>query len=326
MRHYIIFGSSNDYLQASYKDVNAVDGAVYQAGMLPNACTLVRKIHTAHCCTSFAQKYDLPFRKMWYKKYCSQKFVPGDEYVFLFFHNWRPIFQRGYIEYLRKEYPGCKCVLLLNDINRARELNISDEKKRFDYITVFERNFARENDIEYYPLVYSDYRSEVSEAEKDIDILFVGWAKGRYKFLKSIYDRLTSEGINCQFYLTKLDEKVPEESGIHTADWVPYKQYTDLLKRSKCLLDIVPQNTDCNTLRVNEAVSYKCKILTNNSKIVFEKFYNPENISVYSSADDIDTTFLLKQYLSPDYGEYIVEMSPKSLTEHLDKVLFERGE
>ena len=326
MRHYIIFGSHNDFLQASYKDISEVDGAVYQAEFLPGAPKVLKKIHTAHCLTPFAQKNKLPLRKLWYKRYFSEAYKEHDEYVFIFFYSWYPIFQNGYIEYLRKKYPGCKCVLFLCDINCARKLNIEDEKKRFDHVMVFERIFAKENNIEYYPLVYSDYRKDVNPSDKDIDLLFVGWAKGRYKFLKGIYDYLTAHGVNCQFYLTKLDEEVPPESGIHTRNWVPYPEYIELLKRAKCLLDIVPQDTDCHTLRVNEAISYKCKILTNNVGIVKEQFFDPTNVSTYREPTDIDFNFLLGDYINPDYNGFIKNLGPKAFIQHIDEVLFKKGE
>lgn len=322
MRYYTIFGSPNDYWIKSYNDISKVDGAIYQAGFLPSVSIFIRKLHSAHCTTPFAVKMKLPFRKLWFSHYSPIKYKEGNEYVFVFFYEWFPIFQNGYIKYLRKHYQGCKCVLLLCDINLARKLNIKDEKKRFDHIMVFERTFAKENSIEYYPLVYSDYRHEVNPMEKEIDLLFVGWAKGRYKFLKKIFDYLTSNGVNCQFYLTKIDEEVSADSGIHIVNWVPYYQYVELLKKAKCLLDIVPQETDCNTLRVNEALSYKCKILTNNTKIIFEEFFNSQNISTYVKPEEIDIDFLKATYEAPDYDGYITKLTPKALINHLNNVLF----
>ena len=321
MRRYVIFGASNDYFKVAYNDIPKVEGAVYLPGFLPKASTIGRKIHTA-----IAVRGKFPLRKLWYKSYFYEKYQNKDEYIFIFFHNWKSIFQNGYLDYLRKKYPECKCVLFLGDINLARTLNIDEEKGRFDHIMVFEKNFAKEHNIEYYPLVYSDFRDTINSEEKIIDLVFVGWAKGRYKFLKEIYDRLSANGVNCQFYLSKLDEEVPKNSGIHAVDWVPYSQNIELLKKAKCLLDIVPPNTDCNTLRVNEALSYKCNILTNNSKIVSEEFYNPKNISLYTSPEDIDIEFLLKTYENPDYDGYIDKMTPKALIQHLDKILFEKGE
>ena len=326
MRHYIIFGVKNDYMRASYKDIFDVEGAVYRTEFLPDKPSVVKKLHTAHCLTPFAVKHKFPLRRLWYGQYFPEKYREGDEYVFVFLYLWHPIFENGYIEYLKKEYPGCKCVLFLCDIDCARRLNIEEQKKRFDHVMVFERNFAREHDIEYYPLVYSDFRQEIQLEEKQIDLLFVGWAKGRYKLLKQIYDRLTAAGVNCQFYLTKLDEEVPTDSGIHTVDWVPYPQYKELLKKAKCLLDIIPSNTDCSTLRVSEAMSHKCKILTNNTKIVNETFYDPKNISAYESPEKIDIDFLLDTYTGPDYSGHVENMGPRALTEHLDNILFKKGE
>lgn len=326
MRHYTIFGAKTDYYMASYKDISEVEGAAYRPEYLPKSSPIVKKIHTAHCLVPFSVKHKLPFRWLWYKRYYTEKYREGDEYVFVFFHLWNRIFENGYLDYLRKVYPGCKCVLFLCDISRARTLDMEKQKKLFDHVMVFERNFAREHNIAYYPLVYSDFRHEVDPEEKDIDLLFVGWAKGRYKFLKQIYDRLTAEGINCQFYLTRIDEEVPPESGIHTADWVPYPQYTALLKRAKCLLDIIPPNTDCSTLRVNEAMSYSCRILTNNTRIVYEDFYDEESISAYPSPEEIDVEFLKKPYTVPEREEHVKKMGPKALIQYLDKILFEQGE
>lgn len=326
MKRYVVFGSPNDFLKASYKDISSIEGAVYQSEFLPDAPKFLKKVHTAHCLHPALLKIKIPFRKLWFKGYFSETIKSGDKFVFVFTYPWYPIFQNGFINYLKKNYPGCKCVLFLSDINCASKLNIAEEKKRFDHIMVFERNFAKENNIEYYPLVYSDFRDKVKAEEKNIDLLFIGWAKGRYKLLKQIYDRLTKQGVNCQFYLTKLDEPVPSDSGIHTADWVPYSEYTELLKKAKCLLDIVPPNTDCNTLRVNEAMSYKCKILTNNSLIVKEEYFDPKSISVYSEPSQINIDFLLEGYTNPDYDGYIKKLGPEALVQHLEKTLFEKGD
>ena len=295
MRYHVIFGDCNDYYLSSYRDISKVEGAIYRPDYLPGRPKLIKKMHTAHCLIPFSVNNKLPFRKMWYKQYFSETYRTGDEYVFTFFYSWYPIFENGYLAYLRRTYPKCKCVLFLCDINCARRLDMDKQKKLFDHIMVFERNFAKEHGIEYYPLVYSDYRSEITVEEKQIDLLFVGWAKGRYNLLKRIYDCLTEAGVNCQFYLTKMDEKVTEQSGIHIVDWVPYTQYQALLKRTKCLLDIIPEGTDCSTLRVSEAMSHKCKILTNNSRIKYEDFYDADSVSIYSSPENIDVSFLLKE-------------------------------
>ena len=321
MTHTIIFGSSNDYWKASYRDASKYPGMEYIPGMLPELPKVIRKLHTAHCCIPFSLKTHLPLKKLWYKYYYREKYIKNDDYIFIFFYEWYPIFQNGYLEFLKKNYSGCKCVLNLCDINSARKLDMGIEKHHFDHIMVFEKNFAKENEIEYYPLVYSDYRDEVKTEEKDIDLLFVGWAKGRYKLLKQIYDRLTAKGINCQFYLSKLDEEVQNDSGIHTVDWVPYSENMKLLKRAKCLLDIIPPNTDCNTLRVSEAMSFKCRILTNNIKICSEEYYDSENISVYDTPEAIDIDFFKRPYKGADYNGYIAQISPAALAKHLTEIL-----
>ena len=85
MRHYVIFGSSNDYYRASYRDILEVEGARYLADFLPTRSKFLRKIHTAHCLTPFAVRKKLPLRKLWYKKYFREPYKDGDEYVDTYF-------------------------------------------------------------------------------------------------------------------------------------------------------------------------------------------------------------------------------------------------
>lgn len=322
MRHQIVFGSPNDYLKVAYKDLEKLEGTEYLEGILQGYNTLIRKFHTAHCCTKFAVKHKLPFRKSWFKLYYGAKYRAGDEYLFVFLYNWYPIFGNGYIEYLRKHYPGCKCVLYLQDINCAKALDIQWVKRTFDHVMIFERNFANAHGIDYYPLIYSDYRKEAEGSDRPIDVLFVGWAKGRYSVLKKIYDRLVNQGVNCQFYLSKLDEDIPFDEGIHPIKWMPYCENRELIKKAKCLLDIIPSDTDCNTMRVSEAISHNCRILTNNVNIDKEPFFSDSNVSIYASPDDIDVAFCKQPYENVNYGDYINSISPQALFQYLDRVLY----
>lgn len=320
MRQYIIFASDEEYLRVGYSDCFELENVHYQEQYLYHPTPIRKKLNLVYYHSATNGRKGLPFKGIWYKQYYPIPYEAENDYVFIFFYRWFPIFNNGYIEYLRKQYPGCKCVLFLQDINNARKLDIEFEKMLFDHIMVFERNFAQENCIEYYPLVYGANYKKQNE-ERPIDLLFVGGAKGRYKLLKAIYHRLNGRGINCQFYLSNMDEAPdPSETGIHIVTRVPYEENIKLLLQSKCVLDIVPPKTNCNTLRVSEAIAYDVRVLTNNLHIVGEEYYRPDLISTYTSPEDINVDFLKRSYSNVDY-KYKEKIGAKAFLKHLDQVL-----
>lgn len=322
MRRYIFFASDEEYLRIGYSDCFDMENVLFQRQYLYHPTKIRRLLNLAHYHSSIGKKLDLPFKSIWYKQYYPIPYCVKDEYVFIFFFRWNLIFNGGYIGYLRKHYPGCRCVLFLHDINNARKLDIQYEKTLFDHIMIFEKNFAKEQGIEYYPLVYGASFEKTNE-ERPIDLLFVGRAKGRYRLLREIYERLSPAGLNCQFYLSDMDETPdPDDKGIHIVAKVPYEENVRLLKQAKCVLDIVPSGTNCSTLRMSEAIAYDLRVVTNNQHIQEEEYYTPSLISVYKDPSDIDIDFLKQPYEAVDY-HYRDRIGAKAFLAHLDTVLFQ---
>lgn len=320
MNRYVFFASSEEYFNVGYREIMDLPCVHYQTDYLRSPNKILKALHSLHNFRGIAKRVDLPLKAIWYKKYFDEPYSEGSQYIFVFFYQWSWICQKGFVEYLRTHYPGCKCVLFLQDVNNAKRLDMPCVKKTFDHVMLFERNYAKQCGIEYYPLVYCEGMTEYHPTERPIDLLFVGGAKGRYEKLKAIYDRLSKEGVNCQFYLSRIDQEVLQSnSGIHIVDNVAYKDNIMLLKQAKCVLDIIPEGSNCNTLRMSEAICYGNRVLTNNMYITREEYYSPELISVYSSADDINVSFFKKPYTEADYC-YKEKISPVALLRHLDDV------
>ena len=321
MRRYVFFASDEKYFDVAYSEIRNLPNVHYQSGYLYKPGHFRKVLHSLHNFRGIARIVDIPMKKVWYGQYFSEKYNPKLQYFFVFFAQWHKICSNGFVRYLKRKYPGCKCILFLQDVNNAKKIDMDLMKKTFDHVMLFERNYAKKCGIEYYPLVYSEGLKDIPlNAERPIDLLFVGGAKGRYGRLKKIYDRLSNEGVNCQFYLSRMDQKVEtDDQGIHIVDNVAYEDTIRLLKKSKCVLDIIPSGTDCNTLRLSEAICYNNRLLTNNTNIVKEPFFNPDLISVYSNADDIDIDFLKRDYTGVDY-HYKDKISPVAFLRHLDQL------
>ena len=321
MNRYIIFATNEKYYEVGYSEIKRMQNVHFQSDYLYKPGKIRKVLHSLHNFRGVAKLVDIPGKSIWYHQYFAEKHNPNYQYIFLFFHRWQKICCNGFVDYLRKKYPGCKCVLFLQDIDYARKIDMNLVKRTFDHVMLFEKNYAKQCGIEYYPLVYCEGLREIPlDGERPIDLLFVGGAKGRYDKLKKIYDRLESEGINCQFYLSRMDQEILEdEPGIHIVDTVEYEDNIRLLKKSKCVLDIIPSGTDCNTLRLSEAICYRNRVLTNNKNIVNEEFYRTDLISIYSNSDDIDVEFLKKPYTGVDY-HYKDKISPEALLKHLENI------
>lgn len=320
MNRYIIFASHHDYFRVAFDDVIGIPGVHYQPDFLYSTTRLKKILHSLHIFRGISKKITPPLREIWYKQYFPEECKEGTQYYFVFFFGWHRICGNGFLKFLRERFPGCKCILYLCDLNEAKKLDMEKMKKLFDHIMLFERNYAEQCGVEYFPLVYSEGLKDIPMKERDIDLLFVGKAKGRYDFLKRVYDRLTANGVHCEFYLSHIDQKVDQtQSGIHIVDHVPYEDNIRLLKRSKCVLDIVPPETNCNTLRMSEAMYYNNRVITNNVHIVDEEYYSPELISLYTNPEDIDLDFLKKEYKDVNYP-LKENISPNAFLRHLDEV------
>lgn len=315
--NYVIFADDDDHIKVMYHDVLKQGNVVFLGDYLQNESKIAEFLFMVHYSSKINNAIKLPFKKIWFSKHFQYTFNNNSRMVFVFLHQWHRIIQNGYIEYLREQYPGCICILYLQDINGAKRFDIDEEKKRFDKILVFEKNFAREHEIEYYPLVYSEVLQDEGYSPRTSDIIFIGRSKGRLPLIDSICKRLSHNNVNFDFYLSDVEPSHSSYNGaIHIIKPMSNYENVRTVKKSKCILDIVPPNTDCNTLRVSEAIAYGVKILTNNIHITEEPFYNPKYISVYTTADDIDVDFLKEEYEPVDY-KYKDKISPIQLLKYI---------
>lgn len=72
-----------------------------------------------------------------------------------------------------------------------------------------------------------------------------------------------------------------------------------IYKESKCLLDYKYDGQEGLTIRTIESIGYKCKLITNNKRIVDEDFYNANNIYVY----DLDSFDIPADFLNTPYED-----------------------
>lgn len=141
------------------------------------------------------------------------------------------------------------------------------------------------------------YFNSIKQEKPDLkyDTVFVGRNKKRKTELLKLKTEFLEKGINPFFYI------VPHHGDpeFKTIKPIPYNDYLQLIFKSKSILDIMPESQSGLTLRVMEALFFQKKLITNNPRIVNEKFYNPQNIFILGKDNHTE----LNEFINSDYME-----------------------
>lgn len=223
---------------------------------------------------------------------------------------------------LRKKYPGCKLVCRFQDvIEKMPYKNIDDYRDAFDLLQTFDEKEASKYNIDYFPFWY-DSVDDIDNGEKS-DVLFVGRAKDRLNEILSLYKRLYEMSVNCKFYLVGVPkDKQVNIGNVVYGDYLPYKKVLELVKGTKCMVEILQHNTESETLRVFEAIAYNKKLITNNKHLMLKDYYSPDKIQIFDSVDEISIDFIKDERSTICYEKkFIDRLRPVELFKHVDSLL-----
>lgn len=227
---------------------------------------------------------------------------------------------------LRRRYPGCKLVCRFEDvIEKMPYRNINDYKDSFDLLQTFDELEARKYGIDYFPSWYD--KTDGIEEGIESDVLFIGRGKDRIEEIVELYKRLTEAGLNCKFYLVDVPENKRVKIGnLEYGGYLPYRKVLEYVKGTKCMVEILQQDAESETLRVFEAIAYNKKLITNNHFISKKTYYSPEKIQIYEKVEDIDITFIQdKKQIKYEEG-LLSQYLPIKLFEYTDTVLSKKDE
>ena len=199
-----------------------------------------------------------------------------------------------YIE-LRRQNP--KAIFLSYQWDSVRKTvygnTILDIVPFFDKVYSFDRKDCETyENLHYLPLFYTEkyeqLRKDSSSIPQDIELLFIGSLARyrRYQYIKEI-ERLCSAQrirfvhylhVTKRFYLKSL-LRGHKLSKVHFKS-LSQKEIVEYYKRSKVIIDLPQQVQTGLSMRVFEVLGAGKKLITANSSIVREPFYDEENISI----------------------------------------------
>lgn len=136
------------------------------------------------------------------------------------------------------------------------------------------KNYGMKFNHQYY------FKSFIDSSKMEIlwDVYFCGGDAGRGEILCDLYNILSEQGLVCKYRIVN-----PECSRIlenQKSSFIPYNQMISEVKSSRCLIEIVRDGQSGATMRLMEALFNKKKVITTNTSVKSEPFFNPQNIFI----------------------------------------------
>ena len=236
----------------------------------------------------------LLLKSLWYKFYtCAPFFDKGKKQFAIFTENNSISFSKRFLSRLRGDYPNL--VMLFEFTNVCGKYNNLKKLSRvidfYDHIITFNEADSRQYGFRFHRLCYSFREPEESDVPYS-DLLFIGQDKGRLSYLLSVYDRVTQLGLKCSFYIANVaaDKQVAREGIIYNR-WIPYSEVLRHVSRTRCILEILEDQSNYFSLRTFEALVYKKKLITATPGVLKADFYSPSQMLYIQSAKDITREF-----------------------------------
>ncbi|MDE6049622.1 MAG: hypothetical protein K2G09_08020 [Paramuribaculum sp.] len=234
----------------------------------------------------------------------------------LIIYDWGDITLSPYcINRLKHNYPKLKVVYIFTNIvniSGAKTFNLLNSlKDTYDQIFAFDPIDAEKYGFNYSKLIYTAELPCASDSP-NIDLFYVGQAKDRHDKLIEIYKDAKKAGLKCLFFIAG----VPEDEQYKTEDifynhYLDYGRVLEYMSNAKCIVDVIQGNSSGLTIKTCEAVVLDKKLITTNTTVKDEPFYNPANILVYTGIED------LNEFISTDSTAYSesdkYEFSPQRL-------------
>lgn len=189
----------------------------------------------------------------------------------------------------------------------VRNYNYIQQVKFYDKVITFDRKDSIEYNLSYFPLFWEKSRFKEDKKEcKDIDLLFVGiWHSDRTQILNQVFKQAKENGLRTYikvfypFYLyiwLRYVKKIKINSSFLTFKSVSPSKMDTLYHKAKCIIDINHPSQTGLTMRTMETIGHGKKLLTTNSYIQRESFYNEDNIVIINRDNiKVDFSFLEKQ-------------------------------
>lgn len=318
--NYVFYNVGEDYLEPVFGVLNKYPN-VKTYGLAIKSNPLVEKLFFLHWSAKINSKIKLPLKSIWFKKMFDIDFGNEKPICYVFYGAKYINEHNGVYKYIKSLNPNNACIAFYFDLISKRNVDIEKLKDHTDYIVSYDKKESEKYDVCYHETVgYAPINNVTTPTKFDFDVFYLGYAKDRLNKIHATYKFLINSGLKCKFIVCGVDKnKRLKDSGIEYSDPIPYNEYIKLLNCSKCTLEIAQGESTAATLRVAETQSYKRKLLTNNTIIKSQPYFNRSTMSVFFDENDIDLNFIKSEI---DYTAFNCDYhDPYRLIEYFEELM-----
>lgn len=328
---YVILSNEFDFTEATFADVKQFDNVDYYKFPIDTRSVLLNKAYILHGAQKTNKLFRLPAQRIWNRFiFDMNKLDPDKDVCFIYsFRRIDRLIRSGFFEFVNGMFPHVYHVAYWDDLVKENQKGALEyAKAHFDYVFTYDEKEAARYGIRYYPSFYS--RMELSEKAVDdpqYDICFVGQAKNRLRDIYNAYEALSSGGCRCSFVVNGVNANdVKRLPMVEFNKPMSYRSVIELVLASRCILEISQKGASGQSLRVNEAVIYHKRLLSNNPNIRNLPQFNAEYMRVYDGRiTKSDIEFVkCNSSIEPFYDAKL--LSPVRFLETIDGILGDQGE
>ena len=200
---------------------------------------------------------------------------------------------------IRENSPTIKCVKYIFDKTGVEY--IKGARERYDEIYTFEKDDSKEFNLKFRPSFFID---DTKEKKKEIECYYLGALreKKRYDFIECFKKYCLKNKLSYDFNLfikkKYLNDNYKDQE-ILTSKKMSYRENIEKVRKSKVVIELNYYTQKGLTLRTFECLASNTKLITENRDIINYDFYNPKNILIVDSIEDIDS--IPKEFFQCDY-------------------------
>ena len=252
------------------------------------------------------------------------------EVIFLFFELSFACFSYQLQRKLKQRFSNSKNCFMFTNVDkgiRTVENKLKLFKSEYCAIMTYDANMANKYGFVHLNIPYSTVGFNNDISLYTSDVFFCGVDKGRTEKLIEIFNHLRAKSLRCVFWIRgdcppDFDES-QADGLIFIHNKIDYCVIRKAIMHTRCILEVI-NNQDATyaesyTVRVQEAIAYEKKLISNCHGITDKSFYNINQFLIFDAVDDIHTEFVLNEstqgYTERNY------FSPRKFLTQIDMIL-----
>ena len=283
-----------------WSDINSCAQIYLDNNIIKNK--FLKNLKKIHFGNKLNKKFWLPFKGIWDKRYSVRiDQLDCNERNYIIFQSGVKFSPR----YIRKLKTQKNATIILYLPDTIKNLGIADHRKDFekyrryyeiDQVYSFDKEDCKKYNLRFFDLYSSNVDYINRSTDKMCNVFYVGNCRSNRRFntLLQVYEKLQKEN-KCEFHIVGVDEReqvFPEQIVYNRP--LKYGEVVKKILGCDCILEVINEGQDGNTLRFKEAICYNRRLLTNNQSVYESEYYNPDWIQVFDSPDQIDVEWIKK--------------------------------